>query len=164
MVSLQSDGKAIFKVFIGAIIALAIITIIGSAIVGQTTISSIAINVTAPEVNATLDLEGRTLVSATSVANAANASNSSVGLILQTATSITTGLRTVQLTLNDTAAEFAGTLVTTTYTAEPDGYLNNSGARAISLLILIFAALAIMIFVVVVFIKDGTLGRLMGRS
>ena len=98
------------------------------------------------------------------VTNISDAGNTSVGLIIQTATSSTTGLRTVQLTLNDTAADYAGTPVNVTYTFEPDGYLNNSGARAMALLILIFAAIGIMIYVVVVFIQDGSMGRLMGRS
>lgn len=164
MVSLQSDGKAIFKVFIGVIISLVIIGVIGTSIVGQTTTATNIQNVTAPAVNGTLDLTGRTLITATSITEADNSSNTSVGLILQTVTSSTTGLRTVQLTLNDTAAAFVGATVTVTYDYEPDGYLNNSGARALALLILIFGALGIMIFVVVVFMQDGSLGRLIGRS
>lgn len=164
MVSLQSDGKAIFKVFVGAIIAITLIAIIGTSIVGQTTTAENIENVTAPAVNGTLDLRGRTLILAQPVTNITDASNTSVGMIIQTAISSTTGLQTVQLTLNDTAEDYAGTPVNVTYTYEPDGYLNNGGARAMALLILIFAALGIMIFVVVVFIQDGSLGRLMGRS
>ncbi len=165
MANFQGDGKAIFQVFIGAIIAIVIIGIVGTAIVGQTSTSSATnVTVTAPAVNATLDLNGRTLILQNDVSEASNASNTSVGLLLQTAISSTTGLQTVQLTLNDTAVAFAGASVNVSYTFDPDGYLSNSGARAIALLILIFGALGIMVFVIVVFIKEGSLGKLMGRS
>lgn len=163
MANFQGDGKAIFKVFIGAIITIAIISIVATSIVGQTTIGTHSENVTAPAINGTLDLRGRSLVSQTLVAEALNVTNTSAGIFLQTATG-SDGLRTVQLTLNDTAGIFAATLVNVTYTFQPDGYLSNSGARAIALLILIFGALAIMVFVVVIFIKDGSMGRLIGRG
>lgn len=163
MANFQGDGKAIFKVFIGAIFALAIIGIIGTAVVGQTSTGTNNQNVTAPAVNGTLDVNGRELITSTIVSEAGNASNVSVGLFLQTATG-SNGLRTVQLVVNDTGAAFAGATVNMQYTFNPDGYLSNSGARAITLLILIFAALGIMVFVIVIFIKDGSMGRLIGRS
>ena len=65
------------------------------------------------------------------------------------------------MTVNDTASDFAGTSVNVTYNFRPDGYLNNSGARSVSLLIIIFAALALMVFVVAIFIKHGSMGSLM---
>jgi len=164
MVNFQSDGKAIFQVFVGAIIAITFMLTIGDAIFLQTNeITIVNVTVTAPAVNATLDLTGRTLVSQTAVTEASNVSNTSSGLFLQTGTA-TSGLQTVQLVVNDTAAAFVGTSVNVSYIMQPDGYVSDSGARAITALILIFASLAILIFVIVVFIKNGSLGKLMGRS
>ena len=61
MANFQGDGKAIFQVFIGAIITLTLIAVIGTSIAGQITTAANSDNVTAPAVNGTLDLIGRTL-------------------------------------------------------------------------------------------------------
>ncbi len=164
MANFQGDGKAIFQVFIGAIIAIAILTTVGNAIFTQTNELTITnVTVTAPAVNATLDLTGRTLVSQTAVVNASNGTQTNVGMFLQTGTG-TDGLNSVQLTLNDTAAAFAGVSLNVSYVFQPEGYLSNTGARAITVLILLFGSLGILVFVLVVFIKNGSLGKLMGRS
>lgn len=161
MVNIKSDGKAILAVFIGSIIAITFMISIGDSIFVQTNeVTVVNTTVTAPAVNATLDLLGRTLVSQTAVTEASNVSNVSSGLFLQTGTA-TNGLQTVQLVVNDTAGQFSGTSVNVSYVMQPDGYLAQAGARSIAALILIFGSLAIMIFVIVVFIKDGSLGEMM---
>ena len=164
MVNFQGDGRAIFKVFIGAIFALALIAVIANSISTQTTTdAAINVTVTAPEINETLDLTGRTLILGGDIINATNNTLTSLGMILQTGVG-TSGLQSVQLILNDTAVGFNGTSVNVSYTYQPDGYLDNSGARSIAFVTLIFSALAIMVFVIVIFIKDGSLGNLIRGS
>ncbi len=164
MANFQGDQSAIFKVFVGTIITVTFLIVIANAVFTQTN-TSVATNVTvtAPAVNATLDLTGRSLISETDVSEASNASNTSNGMFLQTRVG-TDGLLSVQLTLNDTASAFAGVSVNVSYTYQPEGYLADSGARAIATLILIFGALAILVFVIVIFIKEGSMGKLIGRS
>lgn len=166
MVSLQSDGKAIFKVVIGALIAIAMLSVIATQVFVETnTLGVINGTVTAPAVNATLDLTGRALVGDGVVLNATNSSGAdqtTLGVFVQTGTG-DNGLRSVQLFVNDTGAAFAAQSVNITYTYEPDGYLPLLSSRSVANLIVIFGALGILIFVIVVFIKDGSLGKLIGR-
>lgn len=156
------DGKAIMMVFIGAIITATLLATIADSVFTQTNTASITNEtVTAPAVNATLDLTGRTLISSVLVINASNESSpNNNGLILQTSVG-SSGLNTVQLTLNDTAVDYAGVSVNVSYTYEPEGYLQDGASRAVALLIVLFGALAILVFTIVIFIKEGTLGRLM---
>ncbi|KKL59488.1 hypothetical protein LCGC14_2214870 [marine sediment metagenome] len=123
------------------------------------------VTVTVPAVNATTDITGRELITEIEIVNASSLGNNTavVGLFLQTGTG-TNGLLSVQLAANDTASGIVGVSVNTSYTYNPDGYVSDSGGRAITLLILIFAALAILVFVVVVFIKQGSMGELMRRG
>lgn len=163
MENFQGDSRAVFKVFIGAIIALSFMLVIGDSIFTQTnTATQGNITVTAPAINATTDLTGRTLINSINVLNATD-NTTAIGVSLQTGIG-TDGLNSVQITVNDTASAFVGASIRIAYTYEPDGYLSNSGTRAIAVLILIFGALAIMVFVIVIFIKDGSLGKMMRGS
>jgi len=161
--TLSSDGKAIFMVFFGAVIAVVLIGTFGDSIYPQTTIYSWENNsITRPAVNTTTDLTGRELVGTAVVNNGTNVISEAV---VSTGTSATTGLRTVQIYLNDTAfADASLSTINITYDFKPDGYLNVGGARGMASLILIMSCLAVLVFVVVVFIKHGTLGRLIGRQ
>lgn len=166
MGSFNGDGRAIFMVFIGAIITITLMIVIGNAIVPQTTIiTKTNVTVTGANVNATLDLTGRQIVTTVAIVNATNGTKTLVGLGGSLQTGIgSNGLLSVQLLLNDTASAYAGQSINVSYTANPDGYISDSGGRAIARLILIFGALAIMVFVFVVFMKEGTLGKMMGRK
>lgn len=166
MVSFSSDGKAIMMVFIGALVAAVFLGTIADSVFTETNILS-RINNTVTfsgTANSSLDIEGRELVSTIEIYNATNSSkgltSSTSGVFLQTGTSSTTGLLTVQIVVNDTAVAYIGEPINVTYTYKPDGYLNNAGARSISTLILIFGALAIVVFIIVTFIKFGSMGQL----
>jgi len=162
MVNFNTDARAIFIVFIGAIITATFIGVIADSTFTETnTISRTNITVTPAAVNTTLDLEGRELLTTVSVVNSSNGSQSLIGFggSLQTGISSTTGLLSVQLILNDTAADFTSDTVNVSYTANPNGYVSDAGGRSITNLIVIFSALAIMIFAIVVFAKEGTLGK-----
>ena len=170
MVSFDTDGKAIFIIFIGAIITIVLLGSIADQIFGETnTITITNVTVTAAAVNTTLDITGRDILTIIEIYNATNATIQSYignGTNIQSGISTTTGLRSVQFILNDTGAgpSIAGTTVNISYTANPDGYLSDSGSRSIANLIPLFSALAILIFLLVVLIKEGTLGKLIRGS
>ena len=128
------------------------------------TFTALNTTVTIPAVNGTVDVTGRELITELDIINSTNISSGIlVGLFLQTGTG-TNGLLSVQLVANDTASGIVGDGVNVSYTYNPDGYISDSGGRAITLLILIFASLAILVFVVVVFIKQGSMGELMRKG
>ena len=153
----NTDGKILIVLFIGAIIAVTFMSPIGDIIFGTTnTITITNQTVTGATVNTTLDIRGREILTTVAIINETNATDSLVneGGSLQTGTG-SDGLLSVQLLLNDTAADFAGLGVNVSYTANPDGYISNSGGRSITQIILIIAALAIVVFTIVMFWKGG---------
>ncbi len=161
--SLQGDGKAIFTFFVGAIIAIVFLASFADSIFTQTTtFTETNTSVTVLAINTSLALTGRDLNTATSVINGTNISLITHGLLIDSG--LVNSVRTVRLTANDSASDLVGTLVNVTYDYNPDGFIGIAGGRSIALLILIISALAILVFSVVTFIKDGSLGALMGRS
>lgn len=161
---LDTDGKMIFIIFLGLIIATAIIAPIANQVVANTqTISIPNTTITSPAAaNGTLDLQGRELLTTLTIANE-TADLTGLGLSLRTATSATTGLRTVQLIANDSAFNFGEGNINVSYTANPDGYVSDSGARAITVLIVLFSALAALVFVIVM-LFSGSFGKLVRGS
>lgn len=166
--SLKGDGKAIFVFFIGAIIAIVFLASIANSVFTQTTTATIINDtVTAPAaVNGTLSVSGRDLIAVTVISNGTEIGLQGRGLVLSDG--ILNGVKTVILTSNDTAGQVGnllnGTSVNLTYTYNPQGYISIAGGRTIALLITIMSALAILIFAVVTFIKDGSLGSLINNN
>ncbi len=156
---IRGDGKAIFTIFLGLIIAVVFMANIGDQIFIQTN-EATALNesVTVSAINTSLAVTGRELVTATSVLNSTFNDLIARGLALSTET--VGGVRTVALTANDTATDLVGTSVDLNYVYKPDGYIDNSGGRSITALILIIAALSLVVFVIVVLLKFGSLGTL----
>ncbi len=163
--SLQGDGKAIFTFFIGAIIALVFLASIADSVFTQSTTFTVTNEtITAGAINVSVALTGRELIDGDTPITL-NASNTSA-LTLQTSgvtitTKIVNNVRTVALTVNDTASVWVGTSINVTYNYEPQGYLERAVDRNVVALITLFAALSIMVFAVVIFIKFGTLGNFM---
>ncbi len=163
MATLKGDGASFFQILIGAVIAISFLIVIANATVAQTTTFE-RVNVTAdvPSAeNGTTDLLGRALISAdTPITNVSTFETpENVSLITGTGAN---GLQSVQLLLNGTSA---GTpQVNVSYSYQPDGYLPLGSTRSIALLILVFGSLGILIFVLVVLIQRGALGRLIGRT
>ncbi len=166
--SFKSDGKMIFLMFFGLIIAATLIVPISDSVAGGTeTITITNVTVTGATVNISLSVEGRELITQIEIYNASNtdaATNSLIGSggSLQTGFG-SDGLREVQLILNDSAAAFAGEDVNISYTANPDGYISNSGGRSITILITLFAALAALVFVIVVMFQNENFRKLFNR-
>ena len=156
----KGDAKMVFIIFIGTIITVVFLASIGTTIFSQTN-TGIATNLTftGAAINVSVALEGRELLVVTSVLNDTDIILASLGVVL--GTGIVNGVQTVTATINDTAGDLTGSAINATYTFNPDGFVGSGGARSITLLIPIFAALAILVFVIVVAIKEGSLGELM---
>ncbi len=171
MASFNGDGKAIFIVFVGAIIAATLIVGIANQVTGVTTLfQANNVTYTAPTLNFSeggfTALEGRQHTNGTQiVSNATGAITSGPvqNFTLVSERSPTSGLQTVMLIMN-TSTHANGTDVNVTYEYQPDGYIRESGGRSITLLIVIFSALAVLIFVIVVFVKEGSMGKLIRGS
>ncbi len=157
--SLKGDGRAIFTIFIGVIIAIVFIASFSSSIFTQTnTASETNLSITVPAINVTTAVNGRDLISATTISNATNISLITHGLLL--GDGIVNGVKTVTIVVNDSEGGLVGTTVNLTYTYNPDGYIGNAGGRSIAALITILSALAIVVFVIVVLFQFGSLGVL----
>jgi len=164
MATLKGDGASFFQILIGGLIALAFIATIATSIVGSTvTEGRVNATVVVPDNGEATDLKGRELISQIEIFNESDVDLTDHNISLRTYNSATTGLRTVQIYNND-SSESAGANANITYTYKPDGYLNLGGARAVHTLTIIMSALAILIFVIVVLIQQGALGKLIGRS
>lgn len=164
MASLKSDGKMVFMIFIGAIITIVFLGSIADSVFNQTTtFSQTNASVTAPAINGTLALEGRELVAGTTpiVRNATNQEMQNLGIFVTDG--LLSGVQTVFLSVNDTSFPSNASVVNVTYSFNPDGYLKSSSDRSIMNVTLIIAALSILVFVIVVMIKFGSFGKLMGR-
>ena len=160
---LEGDGKAVFAFFIGSIIAIVFLASVADSVFTQTnTATATNLTVTVAAINTSLAVEGRDLIALTSIINETNITLDDVGLSLSDG--LVNGVKTVILTANDSASDLVGDEVNLTYTYNPDGYISIAGGRSIASLIVIFGALAILIFGFVVFMKNGSLGRLMRKS
>ncbi|KKN59061.1 hypothetical protein LCGC14_0546160 [marine sediment metagenome] len=163
--SLKGDGKAIFTVFIGAIIAVVFLASIADSVFTQSNTFTVSSeNNTAPATNASIALTGRELIGTPVTQNASNVT----GLTLQDLgvfidERIINGIKTVALTVNQTGSAFVGETINVTYEFGPDGYLERQSDRSIAGLIVLFGALAGVVFVLVVFIKNGSFGDLISR-
>lgn len=157
------DGNlvAILLGFIGVIIAVTFLISIANQVNLETnTFEVINGTVVAPSaINGTTDLTGRELVTQIEVYNATNFTDPTNGVFLRTGTG-TNGLRSVQLFVNETGEPYLGFNINVTYTYNPDGFLSDGVTRNIANLIPLFAALAALVFIIVIFISKGSMGEL----
>jgi hypothetical protein len=145
-------------IFIGAIIATVILMSVSDQIFAQTNNIVITNNtVTLPAENQTLELKGRSLVTSIIILNSTE-DDITAGYV-QGSELGTNGLLTVFIRSNSTSQD-KGELGNVSYTAIPDGHaVNNSDAGIINL-ILIFGALGILVFVIVM-IFSGSMREFM---
>ena len=161
MGSLNTDGKMIFMIFVGAIITVVMLGSIADSVFNtRNTNTQTNLTVTAPAVNGTLILPGRELVAGSTpiIRNATN--EDMVALGMEVTDGFINGVQTVFLTMNDTASPSNLTAVNVTYDFNPQGYLKSQGDRSVVGLIIIMGSLAILITVIVILIKFGSLGAL----
>jgi len=165
MASLKGDGSSFFQILVGALITLAFIGIIATAIIGSTTTEQQTnFTVAVPSDGEATDLFGRELIDIIEIYNETDEDMLQENVTLRTAVSATTGLLTVQIYNNGTDSIYNGDDANVSYTLKPDGYLNLAGARGVHALTIIISALAILVFIIVVLIKTGSLGELIGRK
>ena len=163
MAQLKADSKAIFAIFVGALIGVVILIAIANQInLNTNTRSTTNETVTLGAVNATTDITGRTLLTRVAVTNATEPTSDIPVLALATGVSTTSSLESVQIVSNDTGQDqgyTSGTTVNVSYSYEPDGFVRGA-ANPVVLLILIFASLAILTFVIAK-LMGGSLSNLM---
>ncbi len=144
----SSDMKTVIMIFVGAIIAIVLLSAASNSVFEQTnTFTATNVTVTVPAINVTVALIGRDLVGDGTVGNSSQApSTNFTGIIISDG--LVNGAKTVTITTNDTASDLVGNSINTSYTYNPDGYLNSSSDRSIAELIILFGALAAVVFVI----------------
>lgn len=159
---LKSDGKMIFMIFVGAIITIVFMNVIADSIFTQTNIATVTNKTfTTAAVDSSVTLVGRQNISTITIINATNNTlDWSANFTVDTVDS-SGNLGIFLVTRNVTGVGFPTESINVTYSYEPFGYLQDSGSRSVSALILIFGALAIVVFVIVVIFKFGSLNEMM---
>ena len=167
MAMLKSDGKMIFMIFIGVIITVVFLNGIADQVSLQTqtqTLTNLSATVPATaNTTFTPQLPGRQNITAIVVTftngtgtftftnnftvNTTDASGNLGIFFFPTDAAVTEGVN--------------GSDVNLTFTMQPFGYLQDSASRNVTSLIVLFAALAIVVFVIVVLFKFGSLSEMM---
>jgi len=159
----ESDGKAIMTVFLGALICVVLLGSVADSLYPQThEFSTANLSTTTAAVNATVTLPGRSYTGSPFVSNTSHHDCSAQFTFTNV---IDAGDHKITMKTLDTAAAngLASKLVNVTYTGQPDGYISESSSRSTAKLITLFGAIAILIFIIVVLIAQGSLGRLIRR-
>lgn len=166
MASSKGDLMTFIVLFVGAIIAIVMLSASADQVSLQTsTIIITNSTVTGPAVNSTLDLTGRELLTTVEIYNATNVSQSlrGVGGVALQSGSTSGGVLTVQLLINDTSSNFASQSINISYTANPNGFLPTAADRSIMNLVIIFGALAALVFVIVMLFQSESMKELLKR-
>jgi len=155
------DAMMIFALFVGLIITVTFMVNIGDSISDSTTLTSVTnLSATVPAINTTFSpkVPGRANTTVITIINGTQdfTNNFTVN------TSDSNGVLGVFLFPKDAAntENVISGAVNLTYTYEPQGYIPDSGARNVTLLILIMSALAIVVFAVAMLMK-GSFGQMM---
>lgn len=154
--NLNVDGMMVFTIFVGLIITTVFIANIGDAVSDQTSLTTLTNSTfTSAAVNSSITLPGRSNTTSITVINATNASlDFSANFTVDTTNS--QGVLGVFLVTRDvTGAGFPAEEINVSYTYQPSGFLTDTGARNVSLLIVIMSALAMVVFVIVVLWKTS---------
>ena len=134
----------ILMIFIGLIIAVVLLQSVADQVFNTTTtLTATNDTITTPANGATASINGRTLIGTAIVTNgSAQVPSTNVTV----ATALVSGAETITVTVNN--ASFANLALNFSYDFEPDGFLQLSSARSITILVTLFGALAALIFVV----------------
>jgi len=143
------------SIIVGVILLISVAQTVG------TTLDTASYNTTAgdaavtfPANGASVDLEGQEYISGFLMVNATgegtiNAGNYTVSEIVST----TSGVKTISLLADD--ALMNGVSVNVSYIYGPDGYVENSGARGMISMIIVFFALAVAIIAMEPTVRSG---------
>ena len=159
MAKFNGDAPMLILMFIGVLIGVIFLGSIANQTIAVTSTanfngSATGGTTTMPLENVTIDLTGRDTPTGVLITNATSGLTVGSGNYTVSATkSATTGLQTVSLkTLTDS---YAGRPVNVSYGYNPDGYVDGS-SRTLILLIIIFGALAVLLFVVASLFAPGS--------
>lgn len=161
MASFKADGKMIFMIFVGAIITVVFLATIANSIFAQTNLVTVTNETeTAAAVNSSITLTGRSNTTAITVVNASDGTDWTANFTVSS-TDSDGDLGIFLFTRDVTGAGFAGESINTSYTYQPFGYIQDSGSRSVTNLIVIIGALAIVVFIIVVMFKFGSIREMM---
>ncbi len=161
MATFKMDLKSFFVIFIGVIIAVVFLQSIANTAFAQTTAGNVTNNtITAPNNGSSISLTGREV---TGTPQAFNATDGAVvpSTNFTLATGLVDGIATVQYTNLDSV--WNGVSVNVTYNFNPDGFVSEATTRSVILLIIIFGALAILVFVISILFKFSSLGEMVNK-
>lgn len=157
MVKYKGDAVVLILIFVGAIVAVTFLAQIGTDATAITsTYSYQNESYTLPQPNATITLVGRTLIG-TLIAWNGTQEIGQGNYTVYTTSSSDLVLRTLDVA---SASNVNGSPVNVSYSFEPDGYVDNSSGRTLTLLIVVFGALGIAVFVIAYLWGKASLGKL----
>ncbi len=164
MATIKGDATTFIMIFVGLIMGIVLLI----SIADQTFLLTNEIivtndTITLSSTNNFTDITGRTLVTGIEIYNATNGTHTAItNLLTQGNVTFVTrlgasGLQTVQLLINETVdAGLSGSRVNVSYIAEPDGFLPTTADRSIILIVVLFGALALLVFILIMLLKNNT--------
>ncbi len=160
MGTIKGDGITLIMIFVGVTIAVVFLGSIADQAFLETNSITISNSTVTPSTtgNGTLDLTGREFLSGALVTNSTTGQVMSVQNFSINTTTGASGLLTVTLTTYDQGLTNPGNTsgsMNVSYVANPDGFLGGASSNII-LLTIILAALAIVIFTIVMLLKNDT--------
>ena len=158
----EGNINVLIMIFVGVIVALVLYQA-AAGFIGQTTNTATMINgtYTMPAVGSTTDLVGQELLDTPLVQNrsGSNVVPTTNYTIAETVSRVD-GLKRISITTLN--GPWASRSVNISYGYGPEGYIDDSGGRAIMPLILILGAIAIAIFVLVPTFRNGIIDMIGG--
>ena len=155
----QSMGS-IIMVFIVAIVGITLMIAAAQDVGGAVnSISETNLTITSGAVGVAQDIQGQSLLSTPVVTNATALLNST-DFTMEELVSTTTGVLTISFTPLESQA--ASQTINITYDYGDDGYIDDSGGRALASLIIIFFGLAIAVIALEPTLRSGILS-VMGK-
>jgi hypothetical protein len=159
----NGDISFIFMIFMGLILAIALINPIADQIFTNTNDASLVNGTYAmPLANVSIDLAGRNILSTPVVTNATSGVIIASGNYTIADGTGTDGLISVRITSTDaaTTSGYAGTNVNISYSYQPDGSMPTSGSRSILNIVLIFGVLGVLMFSITQLYKQESFTKL----
>ena len=155
----QLNISMVILVAVGLIVGLVILQA-ASQYVGSTNEQTSYVNAsyTTPALNAYTDIEGcQEVIGSYIIINSTSNTSVSTGNTTLVERVGDDGLKTVSI--YQTAAPYASKPVKITFTCAEDGYIDDGGARSVASVIVIFCAVAIVIFALIPSVRNSILER-----
>ena len=158
MANTNVDIKVFFGLFVGVILAVALLVPAADTVFNSTNTFNVTNEtITSPTANQNLSLTGRSLVGDGSVSVFNNTGNNG-SVINSTNFTFQTGLvnGASSVIYTNLESNLDGTSLNISYLFVPDGFVPGAGGTVLSLVVL-FGALAVLVFVVLKVTKEGSM-------